>query len=177
MTIRVPASWKVQDAQKQVARRAKAHSDVIDLQIKEDSKRLQRKCDVLLMGSSVLSIQFHMPDRFRTELLYRVDCFSFPTTPSLSTNIACTNMLTSYADSDFILLGCNDHDISTIVRQMKIIHGYTHEERIGFRPTIWKDLLETSRRIVQVLRSLHAEPGTHSSEVRFVELRLDVFNT
>ncbi|KAN0141651.1 G-protein alpha subunit [Lactarius tabidus] len=114
MTIGALASWRVQDAQKQVARRAKAHSDEIDLRIKEDSKRLQRKCDILLMG-------------------------------------------------------CNNYDISTFVKQMKIIHqhGYTHEERIEFRPTIWKDLLKTSRRIVQVLRALHAEPATDSSEAHW----------
>jgi hypothetical protein len=60
MTIGALASWRVQDAQKQVARRAKAHSDEIDLRIKEDSKRLQRKCDILLMGSSFLSIQLYV---------------------------------------------------------------------------------------------------------------------
>jgi hypothetical protein len=53
MTIGVPASWKVRGAQKQVGGRAKAHSDEIDLRIKEDSKRLRKKCDILLMGSSV----------------------------------------------------------------------------------------------------------------------------
>ena len=53
---------------------------------------------------------------------------------------------------------------------MKILHenGYGHEERIEFRPTIWKDLLETSRNVVQVLRALHAEPATPSGEVRHV---------
>jgi hypothetical protein len=74
-----------------------------------------------------------------------------------------------YRYADFSLtLGCSDHDISAIVRHMKAMHqhGYTHEERINFRPTIWKDLLETSRSIVQVLRALHVEPATHSSEVR-----------
>lgn len=114
MTIGVPASWKVRGAQKQVGGRAKAHSDEIDLRIKEDSKRLRKKCDILLMG-------------------------------------------------------CSDHDISAIVRHMKAMHqhGYTHEERINFRPTIWKDLLETSRSIVQVLRALHVEPATHSSEAHW----------
>ncbi|KAN0141653.1 G protein alpha subunit [Lactarius tabidus] len=98
MTIGVLASWRVQDAQKQVARRAKAHSDEIDLRIKEDLERLRRKCDILLMG-------------------------------------------------------CNA-DISTIVTQIKSIyqHGYTHEECIA---------------IIRVLRSLHAEPTTHSSEANW----------
>ena len=57
-----------------------------------------------------------------------------------------------------------------MVKQMKIIHenGYGREERIEFRPTIWKDLLETSRNIIQSLQTLHAEPATPSSEVRHV---------
>ena len=57
-----------------------------------------------------------------------------------------------------------------MVKQMKIIHenGYGREERIEFRPTIWKDLLVTSRNIVQSLQTLHAEPATPSSEVRHV---------
>ena len=53
---------------------------------------------------------------------------------------------------------------------MKVSHrsGYDDEERIEFRPTIWKDLLETSRKIVQVIRALHAEPASPLSEVRHV---------
>ena len=74
-------------------------------------------------------------------------------------------------DADFILaLGYDDRNISTMVRQMKMIHqnGYTHGERIGFRQSIWKSLLKTSRSVVQVLRALHAdsEPATLVSEVR-----------
>jgi guanine nucleotide-binding protein G(i) subunit alpha len=65
-----------------------------------------------------------------------------------------------------------------MVMQMKMIHqnGYTHEERIEFRPTIWKNLLETSRSIVQVLQGLNVEPATPpqgSSEVR--RFRLAIF--
>ena len=56
MTIGILTSWKVKDAQKQVAERAKARSHEIDSQIKEDSKRFQRRCDILVMGSSVCSI-------------------------------------------------------------------------------------------------------------------------
>ena len=75
-----------------------------------------------------------------------------------------------YADFSVSLLGCDDHDISTMIKQLKIANenDYRLEERIEFRPTIWKDLLETSRNIVQVLRALHAEPATSSSEVRYV---------
>ena len=70
--------------------------------------------------------------------------------------------------ADFIPAVGHDDDISAIVKQMKIIHqdGYTREELIEFRPTIWKHLLETARSVVQVLRASHAEPATLPSEVR-----------
>ena len=55
MTIGFLASWKVKDAQKQVAERAKAHSREIDRRIKEDSKSFWRKSDILVMGSSFFS--------------------------------------------------------------------------------------------------------------------------
>ncbi len=83
-----------------------------------------------------------------------------------------------YGYADCILaLGYNDCDISTIVRQMKITHqgGYTHEERIEFRPTIWKNLLETSRSVVQVLRALHVEPANLASEVHRFHVTISSF--
>jgi hypothetical protein len=66
MNIGILASWRVRGAQKQVAGRAKAHLDEIDLRIKEDSKCLRRMCDILLMGSSVFrsSFAFH-PEFFK----------------------------------------------------------------------------------------------------------------
>jgi guanine nucleotide-binding protein G(i) subunit alpha len=74
-----------------------------------------------------------------------------------------------YADFS-LALGSSDHDISTIFKQMRILYqdGYTQAERLDFRSTIWKDLLETSRSVVQALRALHTEPATHPSGVRFV---------
>ena len=53
------------------------------------------------------------------------------------------------------------------MKQMKIIqNGYSHEERMESRPTIWKNLLETARRVVQVIRAFHAEPVILPNEVR-----------
>ncbi len=56
-----------------------------------------------------------------------------------------------------------------IIRQMKIIHqnGYTCEELLDIRLSIWRYLLEISRRIVQDLRNLGLEPGTRANKVRF----------
>ena len=54
-----------------------------------------------------------------------------------------------------------------IARQMKMFqHGYSREELLDFRLSIWRYLLETSRRIVQGLRNLHLEPATYANKVR-----------
>ena len=54
----IMTSWKAQSPQKQAAQRAKAHSDEIDSQIREDSKNFRKVCIILLMGPSAFPIQF-----------------------------------------------------------------------------------------------------------------------
>ena len=79
-----------------------------------------------------------------------------------------------YKYADFILApGYNERDISTIMKQMKIVHqgGFTPEERMTFRPAIWNDLLQTSRSVVQVLQTSHAaETATPANEVRHSDI-------
>ncbi|KAI9431935.1 G-protein alpha subunit [Lactarius indigo] len=69
---------------------------------------------------------------------------------------------------DVLLMGSYSFDLETsaIGRQMKIIYqdGYSREELLNFRPSIWRYLLETSRRIVQDLRDLGLEPATHANK-------------
>ncbi|KAH9170056.1 G-protein alpha subunit [Lactarius sanguifluus] len=115
------------------AKRAKARSDEIDLQIEEDSKRYKRTCAVLLMG---LYLVLHI----NVNINPWTDCV--------------------------VALGLNDPDMSAIVKQMKIQHGYSCEELLDFRPSIWRYLLETSRRIVQDLRNSGLEHTTHVNIVR-----------
>jgi guanine nucleotide-binding protein G(i) subunit alpha len=92
------------------AKRAKARSDEIDRQIKEEAKTF-RRCDVLLMG---------------------------------------VNGPTTFA----------------LFRQMKILYndGYSHEELLDFRLSIWRHFLETSRRIVEDLRNVGLEPANHANK-------------
>jgi hypothetical protein len=53
-----------------------------------------------------------------------------------------------------------------MARQLKMFrHGYSHEELLEFRLSIWRYLLETSRRIVQDLRNLGLEPATYANKV------------
>ncbi|KAH8985761.1 guanine nucleotide binding protein, alpha subunit, partial [Lactarius hatsudake] len=65
-----------------------------------------------------------------------------------------------------LLMGLNDLDTSATVRQMKIIHqnGYSREELLDFRVSIWSSLLETSRRIVQDLRNSGLQPTTYTNK-------------
>jgi len=132
MSLGILASWQ----QWRAAKRAKARSDEIDRQIKEESKVIGRRCDVLLMGSGSF---FYL-------VLYIISW------------------------TDFIFaLGLNDPEMFAIVRHMKIIYhdGYSHEELLDFRLSIWSYLLETSRRILQDLRKLGLEPATYANKVRF----------
>ena len=156
------ASWRAQRAQKQAAQRAKAHSDAIDSRIHQDSKNPWRKCIVLLMGpgTSAFTIQFLIRLSRSCEFLYRAERSSPPTLTS-------KDCMYRYADFIFAL-GHNNRDTSTIIEQLKIMYqnGDTYEERMEFRLTIWKNLLETARCVVQVLRALHSEPETFPSKVR-----------
>jgi guanine nucleotide-binding protein G(i) subunit alpha len=53
---------------------------------------------------------------------------------------------------------------------MKILYndGYSHEELLDFRLSIWRHFLETSRRIVEDLRNVGLEPANHANKVRLV---------
>ena len=79
------------------------------------------------------------------------------------------HLLDSWTVFIFELLGLNEPEMFTLVKQMKIIYqgGYSREELLDLRLSIWRYLLDTSRRIVQDLRDLGLEPATHANKVRF----------
>lgn len=131
MVLGISASWEEWRA----AKRAKARSDDIDRQIKEEDKTF-KKCDVLLMGS-------------------------WPFTVS------------GITWTDFVLAGVNGPTTLALFRQMKILYndGYSHKELVDFRLSIWRYLLETSRRIVQDLRNVGLEPANHANKVRLFLFR------
>jgi hypothetical protein len=56
----------------------------------------------------------------------------------------------------FLLTGSGESGKSTIVKQMKIIHqnGYTHEELMTFRTTIYKNTLESAHHILLAMRKI-----------------------
>lgn len=65
-----------------------------------------------------------------------------------------------------LLVGLNEPEMFSIVKQMKIVYqgAYSREELLDFRLSIWRYLLDTSRRIVQDLRDLGLEPATHANK-------------
>ncbi|CAG7849274.1 Guanine nucleotide-binding protein subunit alpha [Serendipita indica DSM 11827] len=60
-----------------------------------------------------------------------------------------------------LLLGSGESGKSTIVKQMKIIHqnGYTHNELLSFRPTIFRNLVDSAQDIVLAMRKLGVDPA------------------
>ncbi|KAI0255643.1 G-protein alpha subunit [Lactifluus subvellereus] len=71
---------------------------------------------------------------------------------------------------NILLIGSNfyppGNTASTIIKQLKFTSwgGYTHDEFAYFRPIIWKKLLETSRNIVQALRTFGLEPRSRANK-------------
>ncbi|KAH9061750.1 heterotrimeric G protein alpha subunit 2 [Lactarius deliciosus] len=156
-------AWK----ERLAAKRAKARSDEIDLQIEEDSKRYKRTCAVLLMG-------LNDPD---TAAVFRglqtvLGIVAWKERLAAKRAKARSDEIDLQIEEDskrykrtcaVLLMGLNDPDMSAIVKQMKVQHGYSRDELLDFRPSIWSYLIETSRRIAQDLRNSGLEHTTHAN--------------
>ncbi|KAJ0294532.1 hypothetical protein COL154_007154 [Colletotrichum chrysophilum] len=59
-----------------------------------------------------------------------------------------------------LLLGSGESGKSTIVKQMKIIHlkGYSEDELYNYRPTVFKNLVECAKAVIQAMRQFDIEP-------------------
>jgi guanine nucleotide-binding protein G(i) subunit alpha len=57
-------------------------------------------------------------------------------------------------------LGSGESGKSTIVKQMKIIHlkGYSEEELHNYRPTVFKNLIECAKAVVNAMQQFEIEP-------------------
>lgn len=60
---------------------------------------------------------------------------------------------------DAFYIGSSESGKSTIVKQMKIIHqdGFSPEELLAYRMTIWRNLLESAQAIVLYIRKLQLD--------------------
>ena len=67
-----------------------------------------------------------------------------------------------------LLLGSGESGKSTIVKQMKIIHqnGYTPDELITFRTTIYRNLLESAHHLLLAMRKIGVDCVSPWNRVR-----------
>ncbi|KAG1788681.1 heterotrimeric G protein alpha subunit [Suillus plorans] len=77
-----------------------------------------------------------------------------------------------------LLLGSGESGKSTIVKQMKIIHqnGFTPDELMVFRPTIYRNTLDSAQAIVLQMRNMNVEcvlPANRTFAERIVEYRVE----
>jgi hypothetical protein len=73
--------------------------------------------------------------------------------------------------------GSGESGKSTIVKQMKIIHqnGYSHAELLMFRPTIYRNLLESAEAVVLAMRKLDIQPALDVNRSTDVLDRIEVW--
>lgn len=131
-------------------RAEKAISDAIDRQLEEDSKRLRKECKILLLGAFSLA---------------RTLGASLPPPP-----------FPLPASNSVFILGSGESGKSTIVKQMKIIHqnGFTDEELMSYRPTIYRNTLDSAQAIVLAMRKIGldcVEPSNRVSLTSFAWCR------
>nr|AAD45319.1 heterotrimeric G protein alpha subunit [Suillus bovinus] len=77
-----------------------------------------------------------------------------------------------------LLLGSGESGKSTIVKQMKIIHqnGFNENELMTFRPTIYRNTLDSAQAIVLQMRNMNVEcatPANRTFAERIVEYRVE----
>lgn len=67
-----------------------------------------------------------------------------------------------------VTLGAGESGKSTIVKQMKIIHqnGFTNEELMSFRPTIYRNTLDSAQAIVLAMRKINVDCVNPLNRVR-----------
>nr|BAC20192.1 G protein alpha subunit [Helicobasidium mompa]BAC20193.1 G protein alpha subunit [Helicobasidium mompa] len=78
-----------------------------------------------------------------------------------------------------LLLGSGESGKSTIVKQMKIIHqnGYTRDELVLFKATVFKNVVDSAQAIVLALRKFRMDPVEPVNRMyadRIMEYRVDL---
>ncbi|KIM55445.1 hypothetical protein SCLCIDRAFT_1221134 [Scleroderma citrinum Foug A] len=77
-----------------------------------------------------------------------------------------------------LLLGAGESGKSTIVKQMKIIHqnGFTNEELMGYRPTIYRNTVDSAQAIVLAMRKINVDcisPLNRDNADKIMDYRVD----
>lgn len=65
-----------------------------------------------------------------------------------------------------MLTGSGESGKSTIVKQMKIIHlkGYSDDELYNYRPTVFKNLIECAKAVINAMRQFDIEPASKENK-------------
>jgi guanine nucleotide-binding protein subunit alpha len=63
-------------------------------------------------------------------------------------------------------IGSGESGKSTIVKQMKIIHlkGYSEEELYNYRPTVFKNLVECAKAVINAMQQFNIEPQREGNQ-------------
>ena len=66
-----------------------------------------------------------------------------------------------------LLLGAGESGKSTLVKQMKIIHGdgYTDDELMSYKPTVCDNLVHSMRAVLEAMGALHINLGDQANRV------------
>jgi guanine nucleotide-binding protein G(i) subunit alpha len=141
-------------SQEEVA--AKARSDDIDKQIDEDLRKYKKECKILLLGAFPRS----PPPATRRHVAF----FPSPRLSALSLHLS-RRCLELPAD---LCAGSGESGKTTIVKQMKIIHqsGFSRDELLAYRPTIYKNLVDSAQAILSRMEKLQLAPQTPENRVR-----------
>lgn len=73
-----------------------------------------------------------------------------------------------------MILGSGESGKSTIVKQMKIIHlkGYSDDELYNYRPTVFKNLIECAKAVINAMRQFDIEPAQEENR-KFCDFLLE----
>lgn len=68
--------------------------------------------------------------------------------------------------ANFRFTGSGESGKSTIVKQMKIIHlkGYSEEELFNYRPTVFKNLIECAKAVINAMHQFDIEPTVEENK-------------
>lgn len=141
----------------------KARSDAIDRELDEESKRLKKECKILLLGESIQSFS-----SLFTWALPLVSCMTIHSYLPHDLVILLNSLVPRLLTCLLHVIGAGESGKSTIVKQMKIIHqnGFTSEELMSYRPTIYRNTVDSAQAIVLAMRKINVDCISASNKVR-----------
>ena len=145
----------------------KARSDAIDRELDEESKRLKKECKILLLGESIQS--FSSLFTWALPLVrHHSSCMTIHSYLPHDLVILLNSLVPRLLTRLLHVIGAGESGKSTIVKQMKIIHqnGFTSEELMSYRPTIYRNTVDSAQAIVLAMRKINVDCISAPNKVR-----------